>query len=502
MAIHRPRTQHKLHFATTPRQAAIFTRQWRRRHAFFFVVLLLVCLSLAASPAWAQGSPEATPTPAVDDAPLDPPESIDVQPTVRDDQIQQRLQDILDATGWFDNPVVAVSDGVVFLTGATNSEEFKQWAGDLARNTQDVAAVINQITIVEPSAWDFGPALSGLREQARVIIRSLPLIGFSLLILLVAVGLAWLSIKGAHRILQRRVENMLLANVIARSVGLVVFLFGLYVVFQIVGLTGAALTVIGGTGLLGLILGIAFRDITENFLASIFLSVQTPFRSGDFVEIDSVSGFVQMMTTRATVMMTIEGNHVQIPNAIVYKSKIFNYTSNPNRRMDFVVGIGYDDNISTAQEIILAVLAQHEAILNDPEPSVLVESLGSATINLRIYFWLDASRHSLIKVQSAVIRLVKRALQDAHISMPDEAREVVFPTGVTVQLMEPSTNGAAVAATPPVSAEKPELPSTLAEGGLTSEAKTINAQARQSRTPEEGENLLKNGSESAHTKQE
>src|SRR5690606_4198699 len=127
----------------------------------------------------------------------------------------------------------------------------------------------------------------------------------------------------------------------------------------VAGLTSIALTVLGGTGLLGIILGIAFQDITENFLASIFLSVQTPFESGDLVDIDGTMGFVQRLTTRATILMTLEGNHVQIPNSTVYKSKINNYTSNPNRRADFAVGIGYEDSIARAQEIALRILEEH-----------------------------------------------------------------------------------------------------------------------------------------------
>jgi small conductance mechanosensitive channel len=148
-------------------------------------------------------------------------------------------------------------------------------------------------------------------------------------------------------------------------------------------------------------------------------------------------GYVQLLTTRATIMMTLDGNHVQIPNATVYKSKIFNYTSNPNRRVEFTVGIGYEDKITTAQEVIMRLLAEHPAVLKEPEPLVLVENLGSATVNLQIYFWVDGSQHSWQKVRSSVIRLVKRAFQDAHISMPDESRELIFPQGVTVRLIEP-----------------------------------------------------------------
>jgi small conductance mechanosensitive channel len=103
---------------------------------------------------------------------------------------------------------------------------------------------------------------------------------------------------------------------------------------------------------------------------------------------------------------------------------------------DFVVGIGYDDSINDAQEIARKVLADHPAVLNDPEPSVLVDSLGKATVNLRVYFWLNGREHSWLKVRSSVIRLVKLAFQKHGISMPDEAREVVFPHGIPVTVLD------------------------------------------------------------------
>jgi small-conductance mechanosensitive channel len=243
--------------------------------------------------------------------------------------------------------------------------------------------------------------------------------------------------------------------------------------------------VVGGTGLIGLVVGIAFRDITENFLASLFLSLQQPFREGDLVEVAGITGFVQRLTSRTTVLMTPDGNQVQVPNSTVFRSTLRNFTSNPNRRDDFLVGIGYDDSIAFAQEIALKVLAEHPAVLTEPEPMVLVENLGPATVNLRVYFWLDGGRHSLLKVKSSVIRLVKRAFQDAGISMPDEAREVTFPDGVPVRMLEREGTAPPAAARP---AAEPGTVATEAETGLQSEAGEIQEQARRSWTP--GENLL------------
>lgn len=470
--------------------------------SMFLLIIIMIVYNLSFTvPVFAQADQgarteeEKVPFPSPKETPSQAPERIDVKPMARDHEIRERLEDILKATGWFTAPEVRVNDGVVFLEGMTETGEFKKWAGDLARNTQDVVAVVNQIELKEPSLWDFQPAINGLREQWRGIMRGAPFILFGLFILAMAWGIARLSSVAARISLHRREINPLLQDVIARSVGLGVFLVGLYVVFQVAGLTTVALTVMGGTGLLGIVLGIAFRDITENLLASIFLSLQNPFRNGDLIEIAGIEGFVQMLTIRATVLITPDGNHVQIPNATVYKSNIHNYSSNPNRRGEFMVGIGYDDNIQSAQEMVLKILAEHPAVLKDPEPSVLVDNLGKSTVDLRIFFWLNGNQHSLAKVKSSVIRLVKLAFQDSGISMPDEARELIFPDGVPVRMIEPERipeeRDKSIQAKVPHGLKEPVMVSIDAEGDLRSESVEILEQARQSRTPEEGQDLLK-----------
>ena len=120
---------------------------------------------------------------------------------------------------------------------------------------------------------------------------------------------------------------------------MIVFLAGTSIVLRVSGLTKLALTIVGGTGLVGLAVGIAFRDITENFLASIFLSIQRPFETGDLVEIVGVTGYVQQLNIRTTVLLTLDGNLVQLPNAAVYTSTVKNFKATPNRRENFVVGI-------------------------------------------------------------------------------------------------------------------------------------------------------------------
>lgn len=465
-----------------------------RRGTYLAAVDALLIVTVPAQDPSLKADAARAAAPAKEDLSLTPAK-VDVKPLARDEEIRQRLQSVLDATEWFTAPVVRVEQGVVFLQGRVASDELKKWAGDLVRNTQDVAAVANGMEVTEPSIWDWGPAWHALMVLWRDLLRSVPLIFVGLIILGLSVGAGVLAARKSRLLLQHRIQARLLRHVIAVGIGVMVILVGTYIVLRVSGLTQLALTVVGGTGLVGLAVGIAFRDITENFLASIFLSTQRPFETGDLVEVSGVTGYVQQLNVRTTILMALDGNLVQIPNASVYKSNLRNFTTNSNRRDQFDVGIGYDDAIDEAQAIALKVLTEHPAVLSEPEPLVLVDGLGKATVNLRVYFWMNGWEHSLVKVRSSVIRLTKRAFQNHGISTPDETCEVVFPQGIPIIMRKGKPDG-----TPDARAEEslpaertcaePDVVSTKAEGGLQSEASVLDEQARQAQPLREGENLL------------
>jgi small-conductance mechanosensitive channel len=283
-------------------------------------------------------------------------------------------------------------------------------------------------------------------------------------------------------------------GVVSRILAVLIFFIGLYLVLQLAGLTGLAATVISGTGVAGIVAGIAFRDILENYLAGMLISLRNPFRLNDLVDIGGYVGIVQRVTSRSTVLMDMDGNHVQIPNATVYKSIIQNFTANPNRRLSFGVGIGYDADIASAQDIALEILQNHPYVISDPEPVILAETLGAATINLTVYFWYDGTTHNGSQIKSSLIRMVKIAYQENDISMPDEAREIVFPEGIPVQLTRDEKVGKVVK-DPERSPEfieksKPPQVTTGAEGEIGSEAEQIKEQGRRARSPEDSPNLL------------
>lgn len=455
-----------------------------------FAVLATFMIVLAAAQVQAQTSPTVEETVAPGST-----TEIAVAPGARDTQIADRLRRILTASNWFSRLSVSVREGIVFLDGQTETDERREWAQQLALRTQDVVAVVNRIEVQRAISWDLTPTW---RELARLVDRVqwfLPLTVVSLIILL----FFWLVSRGVARLarstLRRRLASPLLVDIAARALALPVILIGIYLVLQLAGLTRLAVTVLGGTGLVGIVLGLAFRDIAENSLASILLSMRNPFRTGDWIQLGEYQGIVQNLNMRTTILMTLDGNHVQIPNSLVFKSIITNFSASPNRRAEFRVGIGYANSIVKVQELIIQALRAHPAVLDDPEPAAIVDELGPSTVNLRVQFWFDGKSYSLFKVRSSLMRQVKRALQDAGVSTPAPVQEIIFPEGVPFH-PAPVVSDTSIEMPVPLAANEAAEAATVStgEGNLNSEEVELNRQAKASDLPEAEDNLLSSDS--------
>ena len=326
--------------------------------------------------------------------------------------------------------------------------------------------------------------------------------------------------------LTRTTTSPLLRSVIQRSVSLVLILLGIYLFLFLAGLTGFAIAVVSGTGVVGLILGFAFRDIAENFISSLLLTIQRPFRIGDIVQINDFTGIIQKVTARATTLVDFDGNHIQIPNATIYKGVIKNLTANPLMRGQFVIGVGYDADIQQAQQIAQEITAEQDNVLNDPEPQILIDELGPSTYNIKVYFWVDVEKTSVLKMASVLMRKITQAFLEANISMPDDARERIFPEGMHIyhasekgassanpsenvanELSESTTEQKNVKSfdseknSEEATENRNERSSAKGAGttrpqeskvndDVSSEAHEIREQARKSRDPEAGENIL------------
>ncbi|NNF27305.1 MAG: mechanosensitive ion channel, partial [Gemmatimonadetes bacterium] len=213
-------------------------------------------------------------------------------------------------------------------------------------------------------------------------------------------------------------QNPFLRNLVARAIQAAVVLAGLLIALDLLDATTLVGAVAGTAGLAGLALGFAFKDIVENYLAGLLLALQQPFDKNDHVVVDSHQGKVVRLTPRETILMTPDGNHIRLPNAVVFRSPMLNYTRNPRRRFQFDAGVGPSDDLSLARKAGLEVLREMEGVLDDPAPSALVMELGESWVTVRFLAWVDQREADFGRVRSEAIRLIKLRLEAAGISLP------------------------------------------------------------------------------------
>lgn len=414
---------------------------------------------------------------------------VDVPQEVADRDITRRLTKVFKVTGWYPEIKVRTVEGVVFISGSIDSFEKKTWATDLASKTKGVIAVVDKIDETLKSSNFLKPAKEEALEIYDNSAKLIPYLASALAILVIFVFIGVFAKRTVRLVLTRRGTNKLLTKTITSLAGLAVLVIGFYFALKTSGLSTLAVTLLGGTGLIGLGLGLALKNIFENYASSIMISMKELLKMGELVNINGFEGVVQSVTTRGTTLMDYDGNNIIIPNTQVFNSTIKNYTRNPNMRLSFVVGIGYDDSIELAKAVILDELKRLDAhILLTPESIVAVDGLGASTVNLKVYFWIDAVKSSVVKVKSLVLKNVKEALVDAKVTMPDDAREVVFASPLEIVRSEQAVEKPATDHTE--LSKRKEDREQSSKQDMSNEIKELRVQAEQSPEADKGENLI------------
>ena len=263
--------------------------------------------------------------------------------------------------------------------------------------------------------------------EARVLrlVANLPLLLAAALIVFIASWIGGLVSQRLHW-LRLRTRNPYLDGLIRRAVRTVILLIGILIALDLLNATALVGAMLGSAGVLGLALGFAFKDIAENYIAGILLSLRRPFEPGEMVKIDSFEGKVASLSARTMTLITLDGNELRLPNALVFKAVVLNYTSNPKRRFDFTFNIDAGESIRKAHAIAMAEIASIEGVLTDPGPSWTVVEFGASGVVLRFFGWVDQRQSDLGKTRSEAIRLVKGAFWRDGIQGPKTTTHVVL----------------------------------------------------------------------------
>ena len=169
-------------------------------------------------------------------------------------------------------------------------------------------------------------------------------------------------------------------------------------------------------GAAGLAVGLALQGSLQNFASGVMLIVFRPFKAGDFVEAGGTTGIVEDITIFTTTMRTPDNKEVIVPNGTIFGGTITNYSARDTRRVDLVFGIGYDDDLKKAKQILNELVAADERILQDPAPQVAVSELADSSVNFVVRPWVKSADYW--DVYFDLTETVKLTFDEKGISIP------------------------------------------------------------------------------------
>jgi small conductance mechanosensitive channel len=172
----------------------------------------------------------------------------------------------------------------------------------------------------------------------------------------------------------------------------------------------------------GLAIGLALQGTLQNIAAGIMLLFLRPFRVGDYIDAEGLAGTIEEIGLFTTQMRTYDGIYVEVPNGQIWNRAIHNYSRVEARRLDLVVGIGYDDDIDKALAAMMDLLVKDERVNDDPEPQVMVKELGDSSVNLNMRCWVDSGDYW--NLQFDLTKAVKQRFDAEGISIPFPQRDV------------------------------------------------------------------------------
>ncbi len=269
--------------------------------------------------------------------------------------------------------------------------------------------------------------LKAIRDHT---IENFPTFFWALIGLLVFIFVGLLLRKVAQRRLTKRMYDTLLVNFIGRGIVVVFISIGCIFFLNAIGLGTAAGGLLAGAGVSAIILGFAFKDIGENFLAGFFLAFSRPFSIGDLIEVEGIKGNVKAMNFRNTHVRTFDGQDIFIPNAMLIKNPLSNYTRDGLLRYQYTLGIDYGDDIALAMKTVLDKLWSLHELEQTPglKPFIMIDSFGTSTVNLAIYFWVNTFRYEantdVVSIRNKAMAAGVEALTKSGFSLPADIIEL------------------------------------------------------------------------------
>ncbi|TVP61028.1 MAG: mechanosensitive ion channel protein MscS [Gemmatimonadales bacterium] len=365
-----------------------------------------------------QAPPAQTPPDTLTPPAQDTVERFDPAPGTAD--LQRSIQELLAIYRRIDGlreVRITVEDRILELSGTALSMDDRLRAGELAERIPNIVWVDNRIVVETDLRKRLAPVVERLGEKADRALRFIP----SLLVGLILIGGSFTVAYYAGRWIfpvRKGEAGPFHRNLLRQCLRAVIGLTGILLALELMDATALVGAVLGAAGVFGIAVGFAFRDIVENYLSGVLLSLRQPFSPNDHVELGGHEGRIVRLTGRETILMTLDGNHVRVPNTMVFKSVMTNFTRNPRRRFVVDVGIAPEEPVQAALDAGRDAIIRLPGVLESPAVSARIREFGDSTVEVRFSGWVDQTVADFVKVRSQALKAVKERFEADGIQTP------------------------------------------------------------------------------------
>jgi len=213
-------------------------------------------------------------------------------------------------------------------------------------------------------------------------------------------------------------------------------LIGFVIFLNLIGYNTLAASLVAGGGLTAVMLGFAFKDIGENFLAGFFLAFSRPFTTDDVIETEGIMGTVESIELRHTHIRTPDGCDVFVPSSQLFTKPLYNYTRDGLRRGSFTVGIDYGDDSGSAATLLLNTTRETKGVLSSPESVVQIKSFESAFVEIQVFFWIEAKNQekTLAMIRTHVMDRCRSALRENGFTISSDVSTAISMSPLNVSM--------------------------------------------------------------------
>lgn len=275
------------------------------------------------------------------------------------------------------------------------------------------------------SIWE--TLTTSMRDISKDVLEYLPMLVAGIVVFFITLLLIKLFRSVIKRALARSRMRKSLRDLILRLASILLWTVGLMATAMVVfpGLTPTK--ALSALGIASIAIGLAFKDIFENFFAGILLLWKFPFEEGDFIECEDLIGRVKSIDIRMTTLEKVSGELVVVPNAFLFKNPVDVLTHNPKRRVTLMTGIAYDETVEDAVPIIKQAIAACASVDDEHyDIEVFPKEFGSSSIDIETTWWTDPTPKQVRSSRAEVVTAIKRALDDANIEIPYPYRTLIM----------------------------------------------------------------------------